>query len=348
MKIDAFAHLLPLEYRSAVLERVRRDGTLLAETEAAMAGARSAFEMWETLRGLTDIEKRIADLDDLGIDMQVVTPPVPPLEAFFHGDHSVELAAIANETLSAAVREHSDRFLGVGMLSMHDPDVAARELRRCVEELGLVGVVLFAAPSSPAFDAPELDGVFAAANELEAPIWVHPWRSTVLPGIGPDRTSSHLSWYTFGWPYETSVALTALVLGGVLEKYPKLNVIAHHGGGMIPFFVPRIEVLYADDWLPYTHYEPATDTRPLLEGFRRIYADTAGIGNVNTLMNVESFFGAGQIVFGSDAPYDAQDGRWLIERSRDAVAAMDVTEEEAEQIWSGNLARLCKLQGAAA
>jgi aminocarboxymuconate-semialdehyde decarboxylase len=298
--------------------------------------------MWDTLRGLTDVDKRLADLDDLGIDMQVVVPPVPPLEAFFRREHSVELAAIANDAMAATVREHADRLLGVGMLSMHDPAEAEREVRRCVEQLGLCGIVLYAAPSSPRFDSPELDGVFRVASELGSPVWIHPWRSTVLPGSEADRTSDHLSWYTFGWPYETSVALTALVLGGVLDKYPDLNVIAHHGGGMIPFFAPRIEVLYAEDWLPYTHYRPAYEG-DLLAGFRRIYADTAGIGNVDTLENVRSFFGVERIVFGSDAPYDAKDGHWLIERSRDAVEGMGLSEDEHEQVFSGNLTRLCRL-----
>ena len=189
VKIDAFAHLLPLDYRSAVLDRVRHDDTLLAESQAAMAGARSAFEMWETLRGLTDVDKRLADLDDLGIDMQVAVPPVPPLEAFFRGEHSVELAAIANDTMAATVSEHRNRLLGVGMLSMHDPAEAERETRRCIEQLGLRGIVLYAAPSTPRFDGPELDGVFRVANELEAPLWIHPWRATALPGSAPDRTS---------------------------------------------------------------------------------------------------------------------------------------------------------------
>jgi aminocarboxymuconate-semialdehyde decarboxylase len=230
------------------------------------------------------------------------------------------------------------------MVSMHDPAEAEREVRRSVEQLGLVGVVVFAAPSSPRFDGPEFDGVFRTADELKAPVWIHPWRPTIVGGAR-DHASAHLAWYTFGWPYETSVALTALVLGGVLEKYPSLNVIAHHGGGMIPFFAPRIEVLYEKEWLDFTHYRPASGADPL-EGFRRVYADTAGIGNVHTLMNVFSFFGASRMVFASDAPYDAQDGRWLIERSRDAVAAMAVTDEEKTDIFADNLARICHLTAA--
>lgn len=341
MKIDAFAHLVPLDFRAAVLDRVRHDDALMAETRSAMAGARSAFEMWDTLTGLTDVEKRIADLDELGIDKQVLAPPVPPLEVFFRGRHSVELAAIANDSMASTVAQHSDRLLGVAMVSMHDPAEAEREVRRSIEKLGLLGVVVFAAPSSPPFDGPEFDGVFRAASELGVPVWIHPWRPTVIGGK-PDHASTHLSWYVFGWPYETSVALTALVLGGVLEKYPSLNFIAHHGGGMIPFFAPRIEVMYEKGWLDYTHYRPFSSEDPV-DGFRRIYADTAGIGSVDTLMNVASFFGPGHMVFASDAPYDSQDGRWLIERSRDAVEGMPVTEEEKTQIFSDNFARVCNL-----
>ena len=137
----------------------------------------------------------------------------------------------------------------------------------------------------------------------------------------------------FGWLFDTSLALARLVFSGIMQEYPDLQIIPHHVGAMIPFFNRRIETFMQ----AYSHLDYADLDEPVLEYFRRFYPDTCANGSVAALECGLDFFGADQMVFGTDYPFGPEKGTvWM----RDTVASvdeLDVSESDRANIYHGNI-----------
>ncbi len=180
-----------------------------------------------------DPEVRIASMDRQGIDLQLLSPN--PLTYFNHAP-AKQVAAYCrahNDELAGLVRRHRQRLIGAAQLPMQDPDAAIRELTRSVGELGLVAAYIDTDPGGRALDDPDLDEFLACVVELDVPLFVHP------TSIGPDGPPSDPRLRRFdldlllGFAYQETLAVAALVFGGVLDRHPALDVCVSHGGGAI-------------------------------------------------------------------------------------------------------------------
>jgi uncharacterized protein len=189
-------------------------------------------------------EARLADMDRNGISMQVLsclsTQQLP-------ADVAVELARRTNDTAAAAVRQHPDRLAAFAALPTARPGAAAHELRRCVEELGFLGTMIMGRTGGEFLDAPRFDPVLARAAELDVPIYLHPapppretTDSNYAAGLDP-LVTARLQTSAWGWHQETAVHFLHLVLAGVFDRYPRLQVILGHWGEMIPFYLDRLD-----------------------------------------------------------------------------------------------------------
>ena len=182
-----------------------------------------------------DLDLRLADMDQHGIDMQAICATV---HTFFY-DVEPELGAacavLQNDEIAAVVTRHSDRFVALATLPLQDPQRAADELTRAMRVLGLRGAQIGSNVNGRNLDDPALEAVWAAANELRAFILVHP-HGEILPG---DRLKSYYMRNFVGLPFETTMAGAALVFGGVIERYPDINFCLCHGGGFLPYQAGR-------------------------------------------------------------------------------------------------------------
>src|SRR5207237_1862473 len=133
-------------------------------------------------------------------------------------------------------REHPRRFVGLGTLPMQAPELAARELSRCVRELGFAGVQIGSHVAQWNLSDPALFPVFAQAAELGAAVFVHPWDM-----MGQERMQKYWLPWLVGMPAETALAICSLIFGGVLERLPRLRIAFAHGGGAFPGTLGRIE-----------------------------------------------------------------------------------------------------------
>jgi len=148
----------------------------------------------------------------------------------------LKLQSFLNDHIASVVKQYPKRFIGLGTLPMQDPDLAVKELRRCMQDLGLRGIQIGSHINSWNLNAPELFPIFEEAERLNAVIFVHPWD---MMGKG-EMDKYWLPWLV-GMPAETSRAICSLIFGGVMERLPNLKFVFAHGGGSFPSTIGRIE-----------------------------------------------------------------------------------------------------------
>jgi aminocarboxymuconate-semialdehyde decarboxylase len=333
MKIDAYSHIVPPKYKEALYKKAPSIPYVDKFVQAFPA--------------LTDLDIRFRTMDKYEGLVQVLTLSGAPLEDIVNPKDAVELARIANDELAELVAKYPDRFAtAVACLPMNDVDAALKEVDRAITELRLRGVQIFTEVSGKPLDSPEFMPLYEKMAYYNLPILIHPPASRRAPGkdYSSPSESRHLAYLIFGWPYETSVAMTNLIFGaGVFEKYPNIKILTHHCGAMVPYFAERIAA--ANDSremrMGFRHEQHLTQ-RPL-DYYHMFYGDTALMGNVPALMCGYAFFGADHILFGTDTPIDSQLGDRLIRQTLLSVEQMDITDIEKKKIFEDNARKLFRL-----
>jgi len=186
-----------------------------------------------------DVERRLELMDELGIDLQVLSPN--PLTFFHHIDAQTAVAFSQrhNDALAALVAGRADRLGGLAQLPMQDPVAAVSELHRSVSQLGLLGATIGTDLGRP-LDDPAYDPIYAACVERNVPLFIHP----APGGIDAPRRDERLARFDgdlwLGFAHEEALAVATLVLGGVLGRHPELDVCISHGGGSTSWLAERM------------------------------------------------------------------------------------------------------------
>jgi predicted TIM-barrel fold metal-dependent hydrolase len=337
MKIDIFNHIFPKKFFDKYID--------------AGQGGKDIGKRVAAIQTIVDVDSRFRILDEFGDYVQVITLPLPPLEILAGPEQSPQLAREGNDGLAELVKKH-DRFLGfAASLPMNNPAAAEKEMTRALDELGAFGIQLYSNAAGKPLDAPEFLAIFEEAARRDIPIWIHPARGADFPDYLTETKSQYEIWWTFGWPYETSVAMSRLVFAGYFDKFPNLKIITHHMGGMIPYFEGRVG--YGWDQLgkrttdvDYVSLLKSMKKRPV-DYFKNFYADTALFGAAPATKCGFDFFGLNNVVFASDMPFEPAPGLYARETIK-CVEGLDLTNEQKDQIYRGNAERLLKLKSVAA
>jgi len=232
----------------------------------------------------------------MGIDMQMIAPP--PLQCYYTVplDIAVKAAQIVNDGIAAYCAKHADRLKGFGSVPMLDGHEAAKELERCVGKLGFTGVEVLTNVAGKELSDPAFAPFWKKAEELGVLVMIHPNGFT---------EASRLTRFYFnnviGNPLETTIALHYLIFDGVLERHPKLKILAVHGGGYLGAYPGRIDHAWgarsdAHDGLP----------QPPTSYLKRIYVDTV-VFTPYQLAELVRTFGVDHVVMGTDYPFDMAD-----------------------------------------
>lgn len=333
MKIDIFNHVLPERF--------------FAEFLRVAPGMKDMGKRSRNIPVMCEMDARFRMMDEFGEYCQVISLASPPIEAFADAAASPALAQMANDGMAELVAKHRDRFPAfVAALPMNNPDAAAKELDRALTQLGAVGVQMYSNAAGKALDAPEFLPVFDELARRDRAIWLHPARGGGFPDYQTEDRSKYEIWWTFGWPYETSVAMARLVFSGMFDRHPNLKIITHHMGAMIPYFEGRVG--YGWDQLgrrtsdeDYGALLKSMKKRPL-DYFKMFYADTALFGAQAATECGLKFFGVDQVLFASDTPFEPTPGLYIRETIR-VIESLDLTADEKDRIYRGNAARLLKL-----
>ena len=247
---------------------------------------------------LTDLPGRLMDLSRLGVTQQVVGPWIDVAAYSATGEQGGRWSRVLNESLAADLVELAagQRLVGSATLPIQDGARAAEELEYAVAELHFVGAMIGTNAAGRNLDDPDLAPLWAAADRLRTPIVLHP--ANVLAA---DRLMTYQFPTLLGYPFETTVAASALIFGGVLDRYPNLTPVLCHGGGALPYQIGRLTHGY--------HARPEIrmhDPAPPLDYLRRFYYDTL-LFHQPALHYLIETVGADRVVLATDLPFDMGD-----------------------------------------
>ena len=277
---------------------------------------------------------RIAHMDAVGVDMQILSLTSPGVQVF-DAALATRLAAESNDALAAAVKAYPTRLAGLAAIAPQDPAAAAREIERAAGSLSLNGVIVNSHTLGEYLDHARYRPIFEAAEAADMPIYLHPREPA------PSMVAPFLDYglYFAGWGFaaETGLHAMRLIMSGVFDRFPKLKIVLGHMGEGIPFWLQRIDNRYLlEVKIGAVGKLPRLPSEYFLDNF---VITTSGVTSMPALRLCLDVLGSERILFAADYPYeDDADGVRFMNEAK-------VTEDERKQIYETNAVRVFRLRG---
>lgn len=303
MAIDVHAHLVPQAVLDTLQSRASEFGVSLVEAEPGCHCARfDGYHGGPTIRpffpALLDVAGRLRQMDKQGIEREILSLWT---DIFGYGLPVEKGAAwhqLLNDTLADIANERSDRFSWLASGPLNDPAAAARELERAMRERGAVGAVVAANIEGTNLGECPLDEFWAAAEELSAPVFLHP----AMP-VAPDRAKKFALNQVATYTYDTTLTVGSLIMAGVMDRHPKLQLILSHGGGTLPYLIGRFDRMYRASDHALTGIRATSTPSAYLT---RFHYDTI-LHDGAALRYLAGCVGVGRLVLGTDLPFPPGD-----------------------------------------
>ncbi len=331
MRIDAYTHFMPSRMFKILVDSGYPDiGKRMREVPC-----------------IHDLDIRKKVVDTFPDYAQILSFAMPPLEVFAKGDGAKveEYARLINDELAEIIAKDKGHFPGwVAQGALGAADAGVAEAQRAIKN-GALGVQIYTNVAGVPLDDPKFEPFFAAMEKLDKPIWLHPARNASIPDYASEKTSKYEIWWTFGWSYETAAAMARLVFSKLMDKYPKLKIITHHFGGIVPMLEGRI----GPGWDQLGSRTSGEDLGKLLGELKKrpldyfkhsFYTDTATFSSEAGMTMGLSFYDHDKIVFASDCPFDPEKGTMYTRDALRFLEAANISKAEREAIAYGNLERI--------
>ena len=331
MKIDIYTHVMLPRYKEALYRYSDKFAT-----ERAVQDRRPV--LW-------DGEARLARLEPYDDMVQVLSTTMPPVEEVAEPKDAAELARICNDEMAEMVAANPKRYIAaLANVPLNDTDMAVKEAERAIGKLGFKGIQIYTRVNGRPPSTEAMMPLYELMVDFDLPIWLHPMRGSAQPDWVSEEVSFNQLFSIYGWPYDTTAAMVRLVFAGIFERFPTIKFITHHLGGMVPYFSDRA-VVHWDNGLQRLgkDYFPGLSRHPV-EYLKMFYADTALDGNSNYSMECGlAFFGEDHLLFGTDMPYDVENGSVSIRETINGIDRMGLSEPTKQKIYEGNARRLLHL-----
>jgi predicted TIM-barrel fold metal-dependent hydrolase len=265
------------------------------------------------------LEPRVKEMEESGVDHQVLSLPLPGTD-FYERDFATKLAQVANNELAEVSRTSQGRFSAAANVPLRFPDIAIKELQRCVNELDMAMVEIFSNVAGEPLDSERFLPFYKEIAHLNIPILIHPGRPVMM---------GHLREYglagAVGYLFDTTLAILRMVYSGLFDKLPDLKVIVPHTGSTIPYLIGRIDHQYQllDANLRKLHRLPS-------EYLKKVYVDTAQSFYKPATECAFDFTSHDRILFGSDYPFAD------LKQSVAIVKSLGLQREEEEKVFCEN------------
>ena len=286
-RIDCQSHLFCSEV-VALMEKRQTDPRVYVKD-----GVR-VVQMGDWLRKIPphyfDVEAKLAAMDAAGVQLTALSINDPGPEWF--GADGPAVAQILNDFVAGVVRKHPTRFFGLCVLPLQDMRASLTELDRCVRQLGMKGILLYTNLAGRFPDEPEFRPLFARAVELDVPVLLHPAKPITIDFVkGYEMTS------TLGNMFDNTIALTRLLMSGILDEFPRLKLVCPHLGGALPYIVGRL-----DHQVNVLKRGPRNLTRSPSEYLRSIWMDVVSPLPL-AIKFAHEFSGPDRLLYSSDHPW---------------------------------------------
>lgn len=278
-------------------------------------------------RKMKDFDERLADMDRMGVDMQVLTSTIIRSCTWWaDAETGLKWDRLINERVAEAVAKKPDRFVGLGSVPLQAPELAVKELHYCMGELGLKGVQLSTHVYGMELGDARLDPFWAAAQEAQATLYLHP------AGTIDARYAKHQLWNSIGQSIEEALGMASLWYEGVLDRFPKLKLCVAHGGGFLPFNAGRVDRNYVEK--AFTRVNMTKSPSEYMQ--QHFWYDTC-LYNPEMMDYLVKKVGPSRILCGSDYPVGDEDPVGFIMRAKKVSAA------DKAAMLGGNAANLLGL-----
>ncbi len=308
---------------------------LQAATDAHQQGPQNPF-VAKTADQLGDLgDRRLADMDAASIDLQVLSLNVIFVADALAPSEVTDICRDANDIAAAAVRAHPTRFAAFANLALEEPERAADEFKRCVQELGFKGALVSGTVQGKFLDDPRFTPLFQTAQNLNVPIYLHPAPppqpviDAYYSGL-PSALGQILSTAGWGWHVETGLHVLRLIAGGVFDRFPDLQLIIGHMGEDLPFSIARADSVLARS-------QPPLQRKPSDVLQSNVSITTSGYFTQPPFLCALQVVGADRLLFSVDYPYSQNtDGRAFLD-------SLPISAADKAKIAGGNAERLLKL-----
>lgn len=278
---------------------------------------------------LLDTKRRLAEMDRLGVDMHLLSLTAPGVQ-LFKADHAVTLARLANDRLADIVRAAPTRFAGLASFAPQDPARAAKEMERAVNELKLSGFIVNSHTDNEYLDEQKFWPILEAAEALDRPIYIHP--RCPSDGMAAPFRGNRLQSAVWGFAAETGTHAMRLIVSGVFDRFPKLQVVIGHMGENIPFHLWR-----SDHWFERRADVYPSTLKPSEVMKRNMLITTSGVEHGPALRYAIEVLGADRVMWAIDYPYET------MAPSVSFMNDVAISEEDRAAIFHRNAERVFHL-----